>query len=127
MRNTFFFLGLATLFAHELDAIANHEWRIMPVLRSLPEEAGYTAFVALHVPILAVLLALVFSSNSRVRRRSRIGVGVFLLAHAGLHLLFAGSAGYEFSSSFSEILIFGGALVGGLYLAASYKETHHGQ
>lgn len=127
VRNTLFYLGLATLFTHELDAVANHEWRIMPILRSLPEEIAVTAFVMLHVPIFAVLLALVFSINDRVRRLSRIGVGVFLLAHAGLHLLFAGDANYEFSSSLSSILIFGGALVGGLYLVTSFKDIHRSQ
>jgi hypothetical protein len=127
VRNTLFYLALATLFTHELDAVANHEWRIMPILRSLPEEIALTAFVMLHVPIFAVLLALVFSINDRVRRASRIGVGVFLLAHAGLHLLFAGDANYEFSSSLSNILIFGGALVGGLYLLTSFKDIHRYQ
>lgn len=105
-----------------MDAIANYEWRVMPVLRSLSEDVAYATFVLMHIPIFAVLLALVFSSDGRVRRLSRIGVGVFLLAHAGLHLLYAGDANYEFGSSLSKILIFGGALVGGLYLAASYKE-----
>ena len=127
MRNALFYLGLATLFTHELDAVANHEWRIMPILRSLPEEVGLTAFVLLHIPIFAVLIALVFSSNGRIRRLSRIAVSVFLLAHAGLHTLFAAEVGYEFSSLVSSILIFGGALVGGLYLVASYKDIHHRQ
>jgi len=122
VAKTAFYLGLATLFTHELDAIANHEWRIMPILRSLPEEVAYTTFVVLHIPIFAVLIALVFSSHGRVRRISRIGVGVFLLAHAGLHLQFARTAGYEFDSLLSSILIFGGALVGGLYLAACVKQ-----
>jgi hypothetical protein len=119
VRNTLFLLGLATLFTHELDAIANHEWRIMPILRSFPEEVAYTTFVMLHIPIFAVLIALVFSSKAHIRRISRIGVGVFLLAHAGLHMLFVRPDGYEFSSSLSSILIFGGAIFGGLYLAAS--------
>ena len=127
MRNALFYLGLATLFTHELDAIANHEWRIMPILRSFPEEVGFTTFVLLHIPIFAVLISLVSSSNGRVRRLSRIGVGVFLLAHAGLHMLFAGEASYEFSSSLSNVLIFGGALVGGLYLVASHKDIHRSQ
>jgi hypothetical protein len=127
VRNALFYLGLATLFTHELDAIANHEWRIMPLLRSFPEEVGFTTFVLLHIPIFAVLIALVSSSNGRVRTLSRVGVGVFLLAHAGLHVLFAGEAGYEFSSSLSNILIFGGALVGGLYLAASHRDIYPSQ
>lgn len=94
----------------------------MPILRSLPEEVGFTAFVLLHIPIFAVLIALVSSSNGLIRRLSRLGVSVFLLAHAGLHMLFADVAGYEFSSLLSNILIFGGALLGGFYLLASHKD-----
>ena len=99
----------------------------MPILRSFPEEVAYTTFVLLHIPIFAVLIALVFSSKAHVRRVSRIGVGVFLLVHAGLHMLFARTDGYEFSSSVSNVLIFGGAIVGGLYLAVSYMEIHRRQ
>ena len=127
MRNALFYLGLATLFTHELDAVANHEWRVMPILRSLPEEIGLTTFVLLHIPIFAVLIALVSSSNGRVRRLSRIAVSVFLLAHAGLHTLFAAEVDYEFSSLVSSILIFGGAVFGGLYLVASYKDIYQRQ
>lgn len=99
----------------------------MPILRSFPEEVAYTTFVMLHIPIFAVLIALVFSSNTQIRRISRIGVGVFLLAHAGLHMLFADTDSYEFNSSLSNILIFGGAIVGGLYLAISYKDIQRRQ
>lgn len=122
MRNGLFYLGIGTLFAHELDAIANHEWRVMPILQSFSEEAAFTTFVLLHIPLFAVLIALVSSSNDRVRRLSRIGVSVFLLAHAGLHMLFSGRAGYEFDSLLSMFLIYGGAVVGGLYLVVSRRE-----
>ena len=122
MRNTLFYIGLATLFAHELDAIANHEWTVMPILRSLPEGVGFNAFVLIHIPLFAVLVAIVSSTDSRLRKLSRLGVSVFLLIHAGLHVLFANVAGYEFDSALSNALIFGGALIGGLYLVASYKD-----
>lgn len=122
MRNTLFYVALATLFTHELDAIANYEWRVMPVLRSLPEEVGFNTFVLMHIPLFAVLVAITTSSNSRLRQLSRIGVCVFLLIHAGLHVLFTGVVGYEFDSTLSNMLIFGGAFLGGLYLVTSYKE-----
>jgi Ca2+/Na+ antiporter len=125
MRNTLFCLGLAALFTHELDAIANHEWKVMPILRSLPEELGFNVFVLIHIPLFAVLIALISSNNSRLRKLSRLGVGVFLVIHAGLHVLFTGVDGYEFDSALSSLLIFGGAFVGGLYLLASYKDLRH--
>jgi hypothetical protein len=125
MRNALFYLGLGTLFTHELDAIANHEWRIMPILRSLPEQAGLNTFVLLHIPLFAVLIALVASNDERLRRLSRLGVSAFLLIHAGLHVWFANEAGYEFASAMSNALIYGGALVGGLYLVISFRDIRY--
>ena len=125
MRNTLFYLGIATLFTHELDAIANHEWKGMPILRSLPEEVGFNAFVLIHIPLFAVLIALVSSSNSRLRKLSRLGVGLFLVIHAGMHVLFTDVGGYEFDSMISSLLIYGGAVVGGLYLVSSYEDLRH--
>jgi hypothetical protein len=122
MKDTVFYLGLGTLFTHELDAIANHEWRILPILRSLPEQAGMSTFVLLHIPLFAVLIALVASDDERLRRLSRLSVSAFLLIHAGLHIWFANEAGYEFASTVSKLLIFGGALFGGLHLVASFKD-----
>ena len=48
-------------------------------------------FILLHVPLFAVLLALVSSSNKPLRKRSRLGVCLFLIIHAGLHLWFMGN------------------------------------
>lgn len=122
MKNTLFYLGLGTLFTHELDAIANHEWRIFPILRSLPEQAGMSTFMLLHIPLFAVLIALVASNDERLRRLSRSGISAFLLIHAGLHLWFENDPHYEFTSSISNALILGGALFGGLHLAASFRD-----
>ena len=63
MKNVFFYLGLGTLFTHELDAVSNHEWRVLPILRSLPEMSAMNAFVLLHIPIFAVVVALVASAG----------------------------------------------------------------
>ena len=45
MKGTLFHLGLGTLFTHELDAVANHEWRVLPLLCRLPDDAGMVVFV----------------------------------------------------------------------------------
>lgn len=127
MKNVFFYLGLGTLFTHELDAISNHEWRLLPVLRSLPDEIATDVFVLLHVPLFAVLVALVSSSNHQLRNRSRLGVSIFLILHAGLHLWFMGDFGYEFSSTLSNVLIFGGALLGGFHIAGNYRDSRQSQ
>jgi hypothetical protein len=125
MKNTLFYLGLGTLFTHELDAIAKHEWRILPILRSLPEQVGMNTFVLLHIPLFAVLIALVASNDERLSRLTRLGVSAFLLIHAGLHLWFANDPNYEFASNISSALIFGGALFGGLHLVACFRDIRY--
>ena len=127
MKNLFFYLGLGTLLTHELDAISNHEWRLLPIFRSLPDDPAMNAFILLHVPLFAVLLALVSSTNKQLRKRSRLGVSLFLIIHAGLHLWFMDNPGYEFASTVSIVLIFSGALFGGLHLATYCYEDRHSQ
>ena len=127
MTIVFFYLGLGTLLTHELDAISNHEWRLLPILRSLPDVLAMNTFILLHVPLIAVLLALVSSTNKQLRTRSRLGVSLFLIIHAGLHLWFMGNPRYEFASTVSNVLIFSGALFGGLHLATHYIQDRHSQ
>jgi hypothetical protein len=122
MKHTLFYLGLATLFTHELDAMPNHEWRGMPVLGSLPDDVAVTWFVLLHVPLFAGLIALVASRNPRTRILSRLVIGAFLVVHGLLHYLKMGDPAYEFSSFISNALIFGGAALGAAYLALEAKD-----
>jgi hypothetical protein len=98
-----FYLGLASLFTHELDAIPNHEWRGMPLLGTLPDGTAMWIFIAAHVPLFAIL------------------INAFLVLHGLLHALSAGEPTYEFSSRLSQVLIFGGAVLGALYLVLSVK------
>jgi len=122
MKNLLFYLGLGTLLTHELDAMPNHEWRVLPLIRALPDETGMTLFVVLHIPIFAGLIALVASRDPRTRALSRLGVGLFLVVHGLLHTLFMRHPDYEFSSLISEILIFGGAALGVIYLVVEYRD-----
>ncbi len=117
IRDGAFFLGLGALFAHEMDAVPNHEWRGLPLLGTLPDETALPVFVAAHVPLFAILVALVASTNDRVRATARLAIGVFLVLHAVLHVASSSEPTYEFSSALSHGLIFGGAACGALYLA----------
>ena len=127
MNNVLFYLGLGTFLTHELDAISNREWRLLPVLHSLPDDLAMNVFVLLHIPLFAVLLALVSSTNDQLRKQSRLGVSIFLVIHAGLHLWFMNDIGYEFASTVSNVLIFGGAVIGGLHLAVHYMGSRYSQ
>lgn len=116
-ENLVFYLGMASLFTHELDAMPNHEWRGMPILQSLPDDTAMLLFVAGHLPLFAILIALVASSNARVRGLSRLGISLFLLIHGALHAMSIGTPGYEFSSTLSNLLIFGASAFGAAHLA----------
>ena len=122
MNNIIFYLGMATLFTHEMDAMLNHEWRVLPLTSWLPENSGMLVFTFFHIPLYAVLIALVASKNRKVRFWSRIGVSTFLLIHAALHAFFKDSPSYEFSSVSSLILIFGGGLFGLVHIFLELKQ-----
>ncbi len=116
MKNIVFYFGLALLFTHELDAMPNHEWRLLPILSSLSDSMGESAFIAAHVPIFALTIALVASLKVAVRDRARYIASGFLIIHAILHYLYSTDDAYEFSSTLSPILIYGAAFSGIAYL-----------
>lgn len=116
MKDFFLYLGLGLLLTHELDAISNHEWRVLPLIRVLPDDVGLGVFVALHVPIFALLIAGIASARPRIRSATRFGVALFLAIHGALHFLFMEHPAYEFQSTLSNTLIFGGAICGAAYL-----------
>jgi hypothetical protein len=111
-----FWLGLSILLAHELDAVRAREWRLLFVLRRMPEELARDAFVLVHVPLVGVLLWLFAHAVPEVRLTSQAALDVFLIAHAGIHYRLAGHALYGFQSRASRSLIFGGAVVGMVHL-----------
>jgi hypothetical protein len=121
MRDMAFYLGLGSLFTHEIDAIPNHEWRGLPLLASMSDDAAMAVFIAAHVPLFAIMIALVASKGERIRGLSRLGISAFLVVHGLLHALSEGEPTYEFSSALSRILIFGGAVFGALYLVLSLR------
>ena len=122
MKSIAFYLGMGTLFTHELDAIPNHEWRVLPLTSWLSNEVGMMVFVIIHIPLFAILISLVSSTNDKVHTRSRLSIGIFLIIHSVLHALFMNHIDYEFSSALSNVLIFGGALLGLVYLFLEYRE-----
>ncbi len=111
-----FWLGLSILLAHELDAVRAREWRLLFVLRRMPEEIAREAFVLVHVPLVAVLLWLFAHAAPAVRLTSQAALDAFMIAHAAIHYRLAGHVLYDFASRASRSLIFGGALVGALHL-----------
>ncbi len=122
MKNIIFYLGIGTFSTHELDAMTYHEWRVLPLTSWLHDEYGMLAFLFFHIPLFAILVALLSSSNEKIRYRSRVGISIFLIFHGLLHILFMGNANYEFSNIWSNILIFGGTAFGVTHLLLEYLE-----
>ena len=110
MSHPFFFLGLALLLVHEMDAVRLGEWRI-PLLRSLRDAAGYVAFAALHVPIYALLLAGLFGDGG-ASGALIVGMDAFFVVHVALHVVFRNHPENRFGSAFSWFLIAGAGACG---------------
>ena len=121
-EETTFYAVLALLFAHELDAVERHEWRLFPGLRSLSDGLAARLFVLLHVPLFLVVFRLATHPSARVRRRFRFVIDAFAVVHAGLHVRFADRPEYEFDGLSSRVLIHGAALAGLLDLLSSGRK-----
>jgi hypothetical protein len=102
--------------------MTNSEWRVLPVLRGLPDELGMMVFVLVHVPLFALVVALVAGNIERTLCISRLGLAGFLVAHAAAHFLFSDDPRYEFNSVISNGLIYGSAVFGTAYLLLSRQE-----
>ena len=108
MKNLIFYLGFATILTHELDAMTQS--------RNLPEQTASTAFVVIHIPLIAAQLWLTNNQSEVIKNWSRIALATFLIIHSGLHKLLEDSPNYTFNSTLSLGLIYGGGLLGLLYL-----------
>jgi hypothetical protein len=111
-----FYLGLGLLFTHELDAMIQSEWRLLYVLRGMPDDVAMQTFVWMHVPLFGVIAWLTHHKATPVRNWARAIFAAFLVVHAGLHLNLSEHPLYTFTSTLSRSLIYGGAAVGSFYL-----------
>ncbi len=116
VKNLFFLLGFGFIASHELDAVAQHEWRLLYVLRSLAEPLAASAFVAVHVPLFAFLVWISHHPQPDWREGARLVLMSFLVIHVGLHWRLSDHALYTFHSPLSQGLIVGGGLCGLGYL-----------
>ncbi|MEM9087593.1 MAG: DUF6713 family protein [Cyanobacteria bacterium P01_F01_bin.53] len=120
MRNLTFHLGLSMLIAHELDAVLQAEWRLLFILRRMPEDTAATAFILLHVPLVAGLLWITNHASEYLRNNSRLAMATFFIIHAGLHKRLEHHVNYSFTSTPSVFLIYGTGVLSIGYLLASF-------
>ena len=121
MAGALYYLGLACLFTHELDAVTHSEWRLLFVLRSLPDATASPLFVSLHVPLFFAILWLSHYPREGVRNATRVLVAAFLVVHAILHFSNASSPQYEFHGTLSRALIVSAAACGISYLLSKHR------
>ncbi len=126
MTTVLYDLGLALLFTHELDAMTHSEWRLLFVLRSLPDESASWWFVVLHVPLFFLILWLSHVPHGRLRAVVRTGVAAFLVVHGALHFLLSSQDAYAFAGALSNGLIFGAGACGLAYLATRWSSARSG-
>lgn len=111
-----FFTALSGLLLHEMDAVDKREWRLLFVLRRLPDDDALRWFILLHLPLFVGLLALVAASQTAAILWLEAAVDTFLIVHAGLHARLSSGGEHSFANPFSRWLIWGTAGFGALHL-----------
>ncbi|WP_395172729.1 DUF6713 family protein [Roseibium alexandrii] len=113
MIDLIYYALVGAFFTHELDAVKRHEWRVLPVIRALPEKAAEQVFIWAHLPLFALLL---WGGDGDPASDTRIGLAVFAIVHVGLHYLFRHHPAYEFNNASSWALILLAGALGAIYL-----------
>lgn len=116
MSAAIYYLGLAFLFTHELDAVTHSEWRLIAILQNLPDAEASPWFVALHVPLFFAILWLSHFPREVVRRWTRGLVAGFFVVHAVLHFTNGSNPLDEFHGALSRTLIVAAAVCGLAYV-----------
>lgn len=106
----FFFVGLALISMHEMDAIRCREWRIFPGLSLLDDRTGFLVFMIAHVPLFSAVFW--FTVHGTAQRSFSVGFDIFLLVHLVAHLLFLKHKRNEFRDWLSWSIIIGAGICG---------------
>lgn len=121
MKTILFYLGLASLLTHELDAVTHSEWQLLPFLRALADEVASPLFVSMHVPLIFFVLWVSHHRKDSVRKMSRMVISGFLVLHAGLHSALLVTPDYAFDGVLSNVLILSAGAFGVAYLVSDWR------
>ncbi len=113
LRDAAFYIMLAFLFSHELDAVRRHEWRVLPLTSFLPDRTAAQLFIFMHVPLFFFIL---WFSREGTASSFAAGMSVFSIVHVGLHWIYRKHPAYEFNNISSWSLIVASGAFGALHL-----------
>ena len=116
IANLAFYLGIAALFTHEMDAVINFEWRLLFHLRTLEDTIASRWFVALHFPIFLAVMLFSHHPNLKLRSVFRFSVCLFLMVHSALHFWLSDHSQYQFNGLLSNLYIYASGALGLIYL-----------
>lgn len=111
-----FFVAVSSLLLHEMDAIDKKEWRLLFVLRKLPDDGALRWFIGLHLPLFVGLMVLIAAGPSPTTRWIEGGIDVFLIVHGGLHENLSAGGDRAFANQFSRWLIWSAAVFASAHL-----------
>lgn len=100
----FFYIGLAFILVHEMDAVRLQEWRMFPILSGLKDQNGYLIFTLMHLPLYVLIFWGLWGSHGSVTNLI-LGLDIFFIIHIGLHLLLIKHKENHFRNFFSWSLI----------------------
>ncbi len=116
MTDFLFYVAFATLITHELDAVHKHEWRLLLVLRTMPNDSARRAFILIHMPLFATLFWLLAHPVENTQFWTMLSLDVFMIVHAGLHWRLSDRPNYEFHAAYSRFIIYGAAALAAAHL-----------
>jgi len=103
------------LMAAELDAMKRHEWRILPLLRHLPDNVGEQIFIWIHIPLFVLFFWVSWLGTESI---FAMALSLFAILHVGLTWLLRNHPAFEYNNPSSWLLICLPGLFGGLHLVA---------
>ncbi|MDF1662540.1 MAG: hypothetical protein P1V97_12265 [Planctomycetota bacterium] len=114
--NIAFYLIFALFACHEMDAIAAHEWRLLPLINMLEDKVAQVVFILGHIPIFSGLLLLAEHQNRTIKTRSRAAFAVVCGIHSLAHYALSGHELYEFQAPVETVTVHGAGAMGFIYL-----------
>jgi hypothetical protein len=116
-EHLFFYIALAFILTHEMDAIRCKEWQIFPGLSALSDSWGYIVFTLLHIPLYGLMFWALWGNG--LNEKLIVGLDIFFIIHIGLHLLALRHPKNQFTSWVSWLIIIGAGFFASLDLLIS--------